>query len=51
MNTYSVANILALHEVNALPGVPVQYSGDKEDVLYVIFQTGRVMTFTKSVLG
>ena len=42
-----MVNILALHEVNALPGVHVQYSGYKEDAFYVIFHTGRVMKFTK----
>ena len=44
-------NILALHKVNDLPGVYVQYNGDKEDVLYIIFQTGIVLKLTKIVLG
>ena len=50
-NANSVANILALHEVNAIDGPYVRFMGDKEDAFYVIFQSGRLMKFKRCDSG
>ena len=50
-NANSVANILALHEVNDIDGAYVRFIGDKEDAFYVIFQSGRLMKFKRCDSG
>ena len=50
-NTDSMANILALHEVNALDGCYVRFMGDREDAFYVFFKCGRIIKFPKCNAG
>jgi hypothetical protein len=51
VNTKSVANILAFHELNALPGAHIKFDGSKEDAFFLVFDSGRVVKFTRCDVG
>ena len=51
MNTKSVANILAFHELNAIKSAHVQYNGSKEDAFFLIFDSGRIVKFVGCKIG
>ena len=46
-NPQSVANVLAAHEIDKIPGAHVFHDGSKDPHDYVIFEEGRVMKFIR----
>ena len=51
VNTKSVANILAFHELNALPDAHIKFDGSKEDAFFLMFDSSRVVKFTRCDVG
>jgi len=51
INTESVANILAFHELNGLKGAHIKFDRLKEDAFFLVFDTGRVVKFTRCDIG
>ena len=51
VNTKSVANILAFHELNSIQNAHVQYDGSKEDAFFLVFNSGRIVKFIRCKIG
>ena len=51
INTESVANILAFHELNGLKDAHIKFDGLKEDPFFLIFDPGRIVKFTRCDIG
>ena len=51
MNTKSVANILAFHELNSIKNAHVQFDRSKEDAFFLVFNSVRIVKFTRCKIG